>query len=469
MMWLKSKLFLFSLCLQLIFLTVFTLGGGAKAAANSATDGFIIQADRVVGTGMNATIIQQETSAKSGKEPMLRIQYQSATIYGMRLIKQVQSSNGMVSITLKAQGPVTVKGMTVDTTAMSFKGACLMASETVPNVALENVTMVAHYMDNQSSDINQLILNTVAGQTVGEMPNEIQLLTDLSALSPDQMNAEIGKISSGHLPLTCQDPSKNGGTTGEAGKITDPLKGALGGVVSPLVPVTKTLDPVLASLNPVLGSLNPVLTPLDPVLSQVGPVIGQLNPVLNQVSPVINQLSPVIKPAAHVVNQVTSQVSQVTSQLTNQVSKTASQVTNQVSQVTSSVTNQASQPTNQVPVSAPPVTNQPAPPVSGSSGSTSTSLQSACTQIKDAQGVITKELALNLINQAMANKLTLATVCQSDTTLTKEFTTWQNSLLQAMGLLDLLGNPIPMDPMLQLQKMKDQISLQPAGTILYKP
>src|SRR4051812_7778396 len=101
-MWWKSKIILLSLCLPLMCLTIFSLGGAVKAE-NRDTEGFIIEADRVVGSGMTASIIKQETSTNNGK-PMLRFYYKSATIYGMKLTKQVDSPKGAVTISLKANG-----------------------------------------------------------------------------------------------------------------------------------------------------------------------------------------------------------------------------------------------------------------------------------------------------------------------------------------------------------------------------
>src|SRR4051795_10041432 len=106
----KRKPILLCFCILLLMLTLSSLGNPVYAAQNSTDQGFIIEADRVVGSGMNATIVKQETTQKNGKL-MLRIQYQSATIYRMRLTKQIDTPNGAVTISLKANGPVTVKNM----------------------------------------------------------------------------------------------------------------------------------------------------------------------------------------------------------------------------------------------------------------------------------------------------------------------------------------------------------------------
>jgi hypothetical protein len=109
------------------------------------------------------------------------------------------------------------------------------------------------------------------------------------------------------------------------------------------------------------------------------------------------------------------------------------------------------------------------PIVSGPSDKVEQSLQSACDQIKDNNGVITKELALSLIDEAIANKLTLTTVCRKDTSLTNELQKWQDGLLKSLGLLDVLGQLQPMDPIQQLTKMHEKIAKEQAGVIIYKP
>src|SRR3954469_14017860 len=125
-MWWKRRRIFLGICIQLLMLTLCSLGRPVLAAEKTNDEGFIIEADWVVGSDMTATVVKQETSQNNGK-PMLRIQYQSATIYGMKLTKQIDTPNGAVTIRLQANGPVTVKNMTVDMTAITFEGACINA------------------------------------------------------------------------------------------------------------------------------------------------------------------------------------------------------------------------------------------------------------------------------------------------------------------------------------------------------
>ena len=280
------KILIVSLC-ALLMVGVAGSWDGVKAAGGNPDDGFIIEADRVVGSGMTATIVNQETSEKDA-QPMLRFHYDSATIYGMRLTKK----SGSTYITLRASGPVQVKGMTVDTTAITFKGTCLHAGESLPEIGMDHVIMVAHYMNTSDSELNGLVLDTASGKMDIAMPGELQILQDLSLLPVNQLEKEIRKISAGQLPLICEDlGKKNGG-------LSDTLKDFIGIVKNPLDPLLKPIVPVL---EPVLAPLDPVLKPLDPVLKPVEPVLKPLEPVLKPVEPVLKPLDPVLKPVESVL------------------------------------------------------------------------------------------------------------------------------------------------------------------------
>lgn len=407
-MWWKSRIFLCSICLHIMFLTIFSISGKVKAETNEA-DGFIIKADRVIGTGMTASIVKQETSTNDGK-PMLRFHYDSATIYGMSLVKQVNSPKGPVSITLKANGPVTVKGMTVDTTAISFQGACIKASETVPELGMENVEMVAHYMDNGDSSIKQLVLTTISGQAGGSEPGKLGILQELGKLSGQKLNQEIEKISKRHLPLTCKEGADE---QGKNGKITKPVNDVVGVVTKPLEPVTKVVDSVTKPLDPVTKVVDSVSEPVEPVTKVVDSVAKPLDPVTKVVDSATKPLEPVVKPVEPVVKTVE------------------------------------------------PVVMETKKKVEGT-------LQSVCERLDDAKGVISKELALDLIDEALKKQGALGDVCSENATETKWLEKWNDGLLKSLGLLDLLGRIMLDDPVEQLEKMRDNVSKEKDGVILFR-
>lgn len=400
-MWWKSRIFLCSICLHIMFLTIFSISGKVKAETNEA-DGFIIKADRVIGTGMTAFIVKQETSTNDGK-PMLRFHYDSATIYGMSLVKQVNSPKGPVSITLKANGPVTVKGMTVDTTAISFQGACIKASETVPELGMENVVMVAHYMDNADSSIKQLVLNTISGQAGGSEPGKLGILQELGKLSGQKLNQEIEKISKRHLPLTCEEGADE---QGKNSKITKPVNDVVGVVTKPLEPVTKVVDSGTKPLDPVTKVVDSVSEPLEPVTKPLEPVTKVVDSATKPLEPVVKPVEPVVKTVEPVVTETKKKVEET--------------------------------------------------------------VQSVCERLDDAKGVISKELALDLIDEALKKQVALGAVCSENATETKWLEKWNDGLLKSLGLLDLLGRIMLDDPVEQLEKMRDNVSKEKDGVILFR-
>jgi hypothetical protein len=290
---------------------------------------------------------------------------------------------------------VTVKGMTVDTTAISFKGACVKASETVPELGMDHVVMVAHFMNTMDSDIKSLVLNTISGKSDTPMPKKLKLLQDLSLLPSNELGKEMERIASGHLPLLCEDGAKND-QANEIGSIMDPLKEVIDSVTNPLESVKEPLDQVKKPLEPVLKPLDPMLKPLEPVLKPLEPGLKPLDPVTKQIDPILKPLEP---------------------------------------------------PTEQVVLT----------------------IQSTCERIKSANGVISKELAIDLINEAIENKVSLTSVCQSDRKLTTELQKWETAWLNSLGLLNPLGKLIPLDPNQQLYKMRETIAKENDGTIIYKP
>nr|WP_263323190.1 hypothetical protein [Neobacillus sp. Marseille-Q6967] len=414
-MWRKSKVLLFSLCFQMLLFSFFTLGGVARAEKTD-TEGFIIEADRVVGSGVTAGIVSQETSANNGK-PMLRFHYESATIYGMKLTKQVKNQKGNVGITLQAKGPVTVKDMTVDVTEISFKGACVKAGETIPELGMENVVMVAHYMNSTDSVIKNLLLNTVNGDTGTTKPGKLKLLEDLSKLPLDQLEKEIGRITRGHLPLTCEA----GDAT--AGKGSDPVKDVIEVVTDPLEPVADQLEPVLDPLEPVLDPLDPVLKPVEPILKPLNPVLKPVQPILKPLDPVLKPVEPILKPLDPVLKPVE-------------------------------------------PILEPlePITD-PLDPVVGGAVEV---VKTTCEKLSDAKGVITKELVLELVEEAIEKKVSLSSICQGDAGLIAALAEWEEGLLKSLGLVNLFGKLIPTDPLEQLYKIRSYLEKQANGAIVFK-
>ncbi|MEW8970294.1 MAG: hypothetical protein AB2411_06695 [Mesobacillus sp.] len=424
----KNRIFLVVMCFQLAALSFFPFFEKADAAGNDA-DGFIIQADRVVGENMKAMVVTGETSGSSSR-PMLRITYDSAKIYGMKLTKQFQTSGGTVSLTMKASGPVHIKGMQVDASAISFKGACVHAAKIIPNAALESVTMVAHSMNAANSSLDQLKLQTVNGNGGVKKPGTLEILQELGSMPLSQMKAEIDKITSGQLPLTCEGAEEE--------ELGDQVEDTIGTIVNP---ADDLLEEVTDPLEDTIGK---VTDPLDKTIGKV------TDPLKDTIGKVTDPLKEVTDPLKDTVVKVTGPFKDTVDKVVAPVEKTVGKATEPVKEVVKETADTAKKVTE-------PVTE----PVKAVVDETA---KTACEKLEAVNGEITKELALELIDKALAENKMLDELCPTDTTLTAQLEKWTEGLLDSLGLLSLLGLKPSEEE--QLKKMREAILKEPDGSII---
>jgi uncharacterized protein YjbJ (UPF0337 family) len=421
----KHKLFLFGLSIQLAALSFFPFIQKADAATDDS-GGFIIQADRVVGENMKATVIAGETSGTKAK-PMLRITYDSAKIYGMKLTKQFQTPGGIVSITMKASGPVVIKGMRVDTSAISFKGACVYAAKVIPNAALEGVTMVAHSMNALNSSLDQLQLQTVNGDGGVQKPGTLKILEDLGSMPFEQMHKEIEKITSGQLPLTCEGAPEE---EGELADVADPVEDALDGVTDP---VDDLAGEVTDPLEDTIGKVT------DPLEDTIGKVTDPLEGTIGKVTdPIKDTVDKVAAPVKDTVEKVTSPVKDTVGKVTEPLKETVKKTTDTAKTVTEPVVEPVTKTVDQ-------------------------SAKTSCEKLVAANGKITKGLALELINMALEQNILLEELCPTDATLTEELEKWTKGLFDSLGLLSMLGVPSEEE---QLKMAREAILKEPDGSVI---
>lgn len=436
---LKHRIFLVVMCLQLAALSFFPFIEKANGAGNDA-EGFIIQADRVVGENMKAMIVSGETSGSNAK-PMLRITYDSAMIYGMRLTKQFQTSGGSVSLTMKANGPVHIKGMQVDASAISFQGACVHAAKIIPNAALEGVTMVAHSMNAANSSLDQLRLQTVNGDGGVQKPGTLEILQELGAMPFGQMIKEIEKITSGQLPLTCE------------GAAEEEVEEIVGGVIQP---VDDLLDEVT---DPLDGTIGKVTDPLDGI---IGKVTDPMDDTIGKVTdPLKDTIGKVTDPLKDTVGKVTDPLKDTVGKVTGPVKDTVDKVVTPVEETVGKVTQPVKEVVKGTTDSAKTVTEPVAEPVEEIVDETA---KAACEKLEAVNGEITKELALELIDEALAENKMLDELCPTDATLTAQLEKWTEGLLDSLGLLSLLGLKPSEEE--QLKKMREAILKEPDGSII---
>jgi hypothetical protein len=431
----KNRIFIVVMCFQLAALSFFPFIEKANGAGNDA-EGFIIQADRVVGENMKAMVVAGETSGSKAK-PMLRITYDSAKIYGMRLTKQFQTSGGTVSLTMKASGPVHIKGMQVDASAISFQGVCVHAAKIIPNAALEGVTMVAHSMKAANSSLDQLKLQTVNGDGGVQKPGNLEILQELGAMPFGQMKKEIEKITSGQLPLTCE------------GAAEEEVEEIVGAVIQPvddlLDEVTDPLDETIGKVtDPLDGKIGKVTDPLDDTIGKV------TDPLKDTIGKVTDPLKGVTDPLKDTVDKVTGPVKNTVDKVVTPVEETVGKVTEPVKEVVKETTDSAKK-----------VTEPAAEPVKEVVDETA---KTSCEKLEAVNGEITKELALELIDKALAENKMLDELCPTDATLTAQLEKWTEGLLDSLGLLSLLGLKPSEEE--QLKKMREAILKEPDGSII---
>lgn len=336
----------------------------AKAEA-ADSGGFVIQADRVVGTNMNPSIVFTETSSRD-KVPMMRIHYEEAVIYGMRLTKQLNTPQGPVSITLKANGPVRMRDMTVDTSAISLKGACLRTTETLPQAGLEDVTMLVHYMNADGSNIEQLMLQTVAGNEGPAKPEKTQILVDLALLPYNQAVKEVQRMSEEKAPLLCDEPEDEEKTEPSTEKAARPITG---------------------------------VSPEEKVLDQNAP--DQIVP--EEAEEVIDET----------IEEVTEPVEEITDQVTEPVKETVKKTVRPINEKVIKPTEKKLEPITK--------------PVQEN-------LSAACKGLRDSGGKVSKDLGIDLIDEALKKDKALTELCDENASLSKQLEQLEEGMIDKLGL-----------------------------------
>ncbi|CAH0345295.1 hypothetical protein [Bacillus sp. CECT 9360] len=372
---LDSKLIIAIISVHFLLLFALSPFSFAKAKTDDS-GGFVIQADRVVGTNMKPSVVFTETSSRD-KVPMMRIHYEEAVIYGMKLTKQLNTPQGPVSITLKADGPVRMRGMTVDTSAISLKGACLRTTETIPQAGLEDVTMLVHYMNAEGSNIEELILQTVPGNEGPAKPKKTQILVDLALLPYNQAVKEVQKMSEGKEPLVCDEPEDEG----------------------------KSDTSNEAAANPVTDAQLEKIVP-----DEAGDVIDET------------------------VEDVKEPVEEVTDQITKPVQDTVKKTVKPINEKVIKPVEKKLEPITK--------------PVQEN-------LSASCKRLRDSGGKISKELGIDLIDEALKKDKALTELCDGNASLSKQLEKLEEGLTSKLGL-DFLFKTLSNEEQ-RLKKMKERL------------
>lgn len=131
-----------------------------SVAESPATDGFIIEADRVEGVMLPPEITAGDTAIKQN-QVMLRLQYADVTIYGLKITKVLQTPEGPVTIHMNAPGPIQLKNMKDDATKVDF--GSIYVPEKAGQIGMKNVRLVAHQQLADNADLPGLDLSMETG------------------------------------------------------------------------------------------------------------------------------------------------------------------------------------------------------------------------------------------------------------------------------------------------------------------
>ncbi|MEH7417885.1 hypothetical protein V7266_21665 [Neobacillus drentensis] len=96
-------------------------------------------------------------------------------------------------------------------------------------------------------------------------------------------------------------------------------------------------------------------------------------------------------------------------------------------------------------------------------------IQTVCGRLKESQGVVNTQLALDLIDEGLDKKIPLSKVCQQDTMLTNQLQKMETGLLKSLGLFDLWGGIKLEDPVQQLTRMRERVVKEKDGALIFKP
>lgn len=153
----KTKSFLLTAAFIAFNFCFFT---NISVAESPATDGFIIEADRVEGVMLPPEITAGDTAIKQN-QVMLRLQYADVTIYGLKITKVLQTPEGPVTIHMNAPGPIQLKNMKDDATKVDF--GSIYVPEKAGQIGMKNVRLVAHQQLADNADLPGLDLSMETG------------------------------------------------------------------------------------------------------------------------------------------------------------------------------------------------------------------------------------------------------------------------------------------------------------------
>ena len=144
--------------------------------------GFIIQVDRIVGKGLVPGIVIGETGNKKF-QPMIRFRFASAEIYGLKLIREFQTNNGLFHMIISSKGKVEARNLVVDATGISFQNLQLRLGELIPAIELKNATLICYFLTSDDISLQDMAVEYHAGSSNANIPPTAKILNGLLGIT----------------------------------------------------------------------------------------------------------------------------------------------------------------------------------------------------------------------------------------------------------------------------------------------
>ncbi|WMJ19386.1 hypothetical protein [Geobacillus kaustophilus] len=295
------------------------LGGAGRAAAEGQEpSGFVIHADKVVGTIDLGGIILKAPVVLTGDMPIAFIQ---AKIYGMTLTKQQTMAGHTVSFTFHTDQVARTKWMKMRVKKMEIGGLCM---DGVPLVeqCLKDVTVVATELTADELVIPQLSAAAAFGtasvdegssmKSNGGQPPETSTETDQPAApsSGEKPTAPSEPSASPDEPSSATPSGPTNGSSNGAGDGNDPpsVKPAPEKEETPSIPTAPAEQPSTITL---------------PSLDPAGGLIEEVKEEQKKTSELIDQISDVVQSgvSGKTLDGIEQMIRNQTEQLTEQLAQ----------------------------------------------------------------------------------------------------------------------------------------------------
>ena len=170
----KGKLTILAI-LSTLILCSFPSSSQHSLASTNSTDGFIIEAEEIIGTLGIPLIVFGETASRKGV-PMIDLAMDNVEVKGLVIKKVTQTPNGPITTVIKSNGTAKLDKMRVQITNLEFGGITLPK---LGYLGLKKVKLLAHKQTADIADLSSFSFSFESGdgvQVEGKSEEELKNL-----------------------------------------------------------------------------------------------------------------------------------------------------------------------------------------------------------------------------------------------------------------------------------------------------